>query len=590
MGLDSKLVTAMRELHGAVEANDMQKQLVKHLIRPKSHVVVRQATGTGKTFAIVASILSQAIREHQKLTEQLGYTESEAFETQALNTLYVVPNRELALQIERWASDLLAHSYPDAPFAKYVQRFVSGEGYEVKQQRVLRRHGIPAIVIGTPNSLLKLVQESPSLLVVRPPAILEMLAEASPGAEYVKRLQQVHNASKRPGKLADEPKGQLRGLRRLIIDEVDQILLLPSKNASEKKKLLRKQKPRPGQRLIDDILLKTCGLSRIRDLVNEATRKSKERTDKQENNESSRRQKNARGWRKNNDPVLGRSTETQVLPAYELDPAVTALRGLCDLVGPQSLQIVALSATCNSSLLRWMQLRGWMSSRPALLDNSEATVVMPKLTTHYCIVIEDEESVRNLRPNIPLSESADTQRTSTRKTSDNPWEVDVRNRTDQNQVAVMELMAEVAINAIEAIKPHGSVIIFTRSDASIPQFAKVLERFGIRAQDIMARFHTSSEKPANSEESGKPTYSTYIATEEAARGIDLTDASLVLILDIPKSIASYAHMAGRTGRFGQQGTVLSVVPVGKLGWYESKMRGILTTLNVQPTKAPFVVD
>ncbi|KAJ2789528.1 hypothetical protein H4R20_007164, partial [Coemansia guatemalensis] len=138
MGLDSKLVAAMRELHGAVEASEMQRQLVKHLIRPKSHLVVRQATGTGKTFAIVASILSLALREHQKLTEQLGYTESEAFETQALNTLYVVPNRELALQIERWASELLAHAYPDAPFAKYLQRFVSGEGYEAKQQRVLR--------------------------------------------------------------------------------------------------------------------------------------------------------------------------------------------------------------------------------------------------------------------------------------------------------------------------------------------------------------------------------------------------------------------------------------------------------------------
>ncbi|KAJ2790064.1 hypothetical protein H4R20_007076, partial [Coemansia guatemalensis] len=307
---------------------------------------------------------------------------------------------------------------------------------------------------------------------VRPPAILEMLSEASPGAEYVKRLQQAHNESKRPGKLADAPTGQLRGLRRLVIDEVDQILLLPSKNASEKKKLLRKQKPRPGQRLIDDILLNTCGLSRLRNLINEATRKAVERASK-EDNDGDRRIKNAKGWRKRNDPVLGRATEPRVLPARDVDPAVAALRQLCDLVGPQSLQIVALSATCNSSLQRWMQLRGWMSSRPALLDNSEATVVTPKLTTHYCLVIEDEKSVRNLRPNIPLPESADVERTSTNQSSDNPWEADVRNRSDQNQVAVMELMAEVAINAIEAIQPRGSVIIFTRSDASIPQFARV---------------------------------------------------------------------------------------------------------------------
>ncbi|KAJ2581626.1 hypothetical protein GGH95_001978 [Coemansia sp. RSA 1836] len=166
-------------------------------------------------------------------------------------------------------------------------------------------------------------------------------------------------------------------------------------------------------------------------------------------------------------------------------------------------------------------------------------------------------------------------------------------------------MSEVAANVIRATNPqHGSVIIFTWSDVSTAQFGRVLESYGVSARDIMTRFDAdlaqqidrvegkefldSQQKYSPSEPSAGVTV--FLATEEAARGLDLPDASLVLILDIPKSVASYAHLSGRTGRFGQPGTVVSVVPVGRLGWYESKMRGIFASLNIRPTKAAFIQD
>lgn len=169
---------------------------------------------------------------------------------------------------------------------------------------------------------------------------------------------------------------------------------------------------------------------------------------------------------------------------------------------------------------------------------------------------------------------------------------------------MMEQMSEVAANVIRALEPRGSVIIFTRSDASTAQFGRVLESYGVVARDIMTRFDEElgikidesegkefldiQEKYAEVPNPKEP--GVFLATEEAARGLDLPDASLVLILDIPKSVASYTHLSGRTGRFGQPGTVVTVVPVGRLGWFESKMRGIFAALNIRPTKAEFIQD
>ncbi|KAJ2556072.1 hypothetical protein IWW35_000233 [Coemansia sp. RSA 1878] len=157
-------------------------------------------------------------------------------------------------------------------------------------------------------------------------------------------------------------------------------------------------------------------------------------------------------------------------------------------------------------------------------------------------------------------------------------------------MSAMELMAEVAANTFEALDPQGSVIIFMQSDTSTTQFAHVLERYGILAHDIMVYFDATLQSRVD-EVVGSQVHKNcqvFIATEEAARGIDVTDMSLVMILDIPKNVASYTHMAGRTSRFNRAGAVVSVVPVGEMGWSKSKMHGIFSQLDIRPTKAPFV--
>ncbi|KAJ2757627.1 hypothetical protein IWQ57_007043, partial [Coemansia nantahalensis] len=294
-----------------------------------------------------------------------------------------------------------------------------------------------------------------------------------------------------------------------------------------------------------------------------------------------RRKSNAKGWRKDRDPALAAAAAAAAVaqPEEPESPAVRQLRSMCHLVGPRTVQVVALSATASEATSEWMRTRGWMSSEPIRIDNSEGRVVTPRETTHYCLVIEDGTTVRNLRPKDKTRVAAG------RPASQGP---PAAAAPDQEQVSMMELMAEAAANAMEHLQPPGAVVIFTRSDASTTRFGHVLEKYGIRAQDIMARFDPEIRERIQRRELEERRV--FIATEEAARGIDLPDASLVLILDIPKSAASYAHMAGRVSRYGRTGTVLSVVPAGHLGHYESKMRGIFTHLAIQPAPAPFVSD
>src|SRR5204863_3557382 len=56
-----------------------------------------------------------------------------------------------------------------------------------------------------------------------------------------------------------------------------------------------------------------------------------------------------------------------------------------------------------------------------------------------------------------------------------------------------------------------------------------------------------------------------VATDVAARGIDITDLSHVINFSFPESPEIYVHRTGRTGRAGKKGTALSLIGPRELG-------------------------
>ena len=64
-----------------------------------------------------------------------------------------------------------------------------------------------------------------------------------------------------------------------------------------------------------------------------------------------------------------------------------------------------------------------------------------------------------------------------------------------------------------------------------------------------------------------------VATDVAARGIDLPSLSLVVHVEIPRDAETLQHRSGRTGRAGRKGTAVLIVPYPRRKRVESMLRG-----------------
>ena len=73
-----------------------------------------------------------------------------------------------------------------------------------------------------------------------------------------------------------------------------------------------------------------------------------------------------------------------------------------------------------------------------------------------------------------------------------------------------------------------------------------------------------------------------VATDVAARGIDVERVSHVFNFDLPQDIESYVHRIGRTGRAGREGTAYSLVTPKEFGFLKQIMRHTKSDIALQP--------
>lgn len=71
-----------------------------------------------------------------------------------------------------------------------------------------------------------------------------------------------------------------------------------------------------------------------------------------------------------------------------------------------------------------------------------------------------------------------------------------------------------------------------------------------------------------------------LATDVAARGLDIENLTHVLQFDLPKDMTQYVHRAGRTGRLGASGTIISIVTERE----ERELKKIAKELNIKLEK------
>ena len=101
-----------------------------------------------------------------------------------------------------------------------------------------------------------------------------------------------------------------------------------------------------------------------------------------------------------------------------------------------------------------------------------------------------------------------------------------------------------------------SVLIFTRTKHGADHVVKDLARVNIKAAAIHGNKSQNARQAALQDfKSGKLTV--LIATDIAARGIDIDQLSCVMNFDLPNIPETYVHRIGRTGRAGLEGIALS---------------------------------
>jgi len=103
-----------------------------------------------------------------------------------------------------------------------------------------------------------------------------------------------------------------------------------------------------------------------------------------------------------------------------------------------------------------------------------------------------------------------------------------------------------------------SILVFTRTKHGADKVAKFLNRADIYADAIHGeKSQTARQRALSMFKSGQ--LRVLVATDIAARGIDIDSLSLVINFDLPNVPENYVHRIGRTGRAGASGTAISFV-------------------------------
>ncbi|TPX59653.1 hypothetical protein SpCBS45565_g07674 [Spizellomyces sp. 'palustris'] len=524
LGVPQSLTRTLGSIFNATNASPCQRALLPAMLS-HNDVMLKDTTGAGKTLGLVVGLLSKSHpplltpatvdtdtpREKPRSPHAITPLHSQRY----LQTLVIVPTRELAVQITTWIRDLSPHVSP-SDYSKLVQCVVSGVDEEL--QFNLLRSETPRIIVGTPVRLQSLYNRR---------------------AFDVSRLQ------------------------TMVLDEVDRLVEARGRYDTINERFKKVVHPMAGEPLIDAILKeRTAARQRATERINTG------------------------------DPLL------------------------------RKMQVVICSATLNNPLRRNLTLmRGWLKT-PILLDLN-GTSKAPSNITHRCLVVDMYGGVN------PLESVQDTSSRSRPGTADPGDEVEASALPD----AADEIIETISRICYEEKVQSG--LVFVHTSVSMSGLVSKLNAIGLKADRILnaidyekstlggsgtairkAASNVSSavsnrvtepspanpttsqpESPLSSSlesltrgESCHRPFASFLSghtrlltlTEWEARGLDLPSVTHVFILGPPSSPASYLHMAGRTGRYGRPGHVITLLGGRR---YSSRMQGLFQLLRLPLEKA-----
>jgi ATP-dependent RNA helicase DeaD len=151
-----------------------------------------------------------------------------------------------------------------------------------------------------------------------------------------------------------------------------------------------------------------------------------------------------------------------------------------------------------------------------------------------------------------------------------PFEITVGKKNTANKNVDHQFYVTQAQHRYETLKrlidfnPGIYGIVFTRTKAEAQEISEKLTREGY---DIDALHGDLSQQQRNKvmDEFREKTLQLLIATDVAARGIDVQGITHVINYELPDDVEVYTHRSGRTGRAGKTGVCMSIVHARETG-------------------------
>ncbi|MDC2825500.1 ATP-dependent RNA helicase SrmB [Rodentibacter pneumotropicus] len=134
-------------------------------------------------------------------------------------------------------------------------------------------------------------------------------------------------------------------------------------------------------------------------------------------------------------------------------------------------------------------------------------------------------------------------------------------------------------------------IVFVRRREEVRELAEILRKRGIRSTYLEGEMAQTQRNNAI-DKLKSDVVTVLVATDVAARGIDIDDVSHVMNFDLPYSADTYLHRIGRTARAGKKGTAVSFVEahdyklLGKIKRYMEEILKARVLEGLEPRTKP----
>jgi len=146
--------------------------------------------------------------------------------------------------------------------------------------------------------------------------------------------------------------------------------------------------------------------------------------------------------------------------------------------------------------------------------------------------------------------------------------------------------ADALTRILDAETPT-SAMIFCRTKVGVDELGEALLARGYAVETLHGDLsQVQRDRVMRRFRSGQA--DTLVATDVAARGLDIPDVSHVVNYDIPESAEAYVHRIGRTGRAGRAGIAITLVTPKEVRWLRQIER--IIRARIEPRRLPTLAD